>query len=364
MGEMNWSQLLRPELAEFSAYVPVAGNFPVRLDANEAPSLMSDDARRRMTEVVAGIAWERYPDASYEALRAALADYSGVSPQEILAGVGSDELISILLTSLARPRGRDQVPSLVTTTPSFVMYRMTGRLRGTRVVEVPLGPAWELPLASMKTAVEMASPNILFIASPNNPTGNLMAPDALAELIEAAPSSLVIVDEAYVPYAERNQLELYRRYPNVAILRTLSKVGFASLRVGWLIAHPQLVVELDKMRLPYNLPTVSQRLATVAVTELRGELESVIGAVRAERARLGEALGRLPGVSVAPSQANFLWVKLPMDAGKAFDGLCARGVLVRSFHGKGGRLANYLRVTVGSAAENDRFLQALSEVLG
>ena len=215
---------------------------------------MSPGARARLAEVAAGISYERYPDASVEKLRAALANHCQVNANEVLVGVGSDEVIALMLSALSRPRAGADAPVVLTTTPSFVMYAMSARMRAQRVLEVPLGADWDLATPSLLAALRVAEPGLVFIASPNNPTGNKMSLDRLVTLIEAVPRSLVVVDEAYIDYSDVNQLELYRRYPNVAVLRTLSKVGFAALRVGWLLAAPELVQELE---VPYRIVNVA-----------------------------------------------------------------------------------------------------------
>lgn len=358
----HFSDILCPALAELSSYTPVHGDFPVRLDANEAPELLSAAAKQRLAEAAARVTWERYPDATAEHLRTALSQYSGVTPEEVLVGDGSDEIISMLLTALSRPRERSDSALVLTTTPTFVMYRMSARVREQRVLEVPLDAHWDLSLESMLRGVEMHPPNLIFIATPNNPTGNLVDRERLERVIQAAPRSLVVIDEAYIPYSDRDHLELYRRYENVAVMRTLSKVGFAALRVGWLIARPNLVREIDKVRLPYNMNTPAQALGALAVTELAPEIRSIVEYVVAERGRVSAELSALPGVQVTPSQANFLWFRSERPAAELFQGLQERGVLVRSFHSRGGRLANQLRVTIGKREENDRFLAGLREL--
>ena len=354
--------LLRPELAELRAYVPEPGQFAVRLDANEAPPLLSERARARLAEVAAQTAWERYPDATAQALREAVAEQCAVTPEEVLVGVGSDELISLLMTALGVARTAAPVATVLTTTPTFVMYRLSARVRGMRVVEVPLDEQWDLPIASLLRGLELSQPNLVFIASPNNPTGNLMSRDLLRQVIEAARGALVVVDEAYVDYAASDQLELLRDYEHVVVLRTLSKIGFASLRIGWLLARPELINELNKARLPYNVNAPSQRLGTLVLTELRAELQKTIRYVVQERERLVRELDLMTGLEAAPSDANFLWLRTERPAGEVFDALASRGILVRSFHARGGRLGNQIRVTVGSRSENDAFLAALREV--
>jgi histidinol-phosphate aminotransferase len=356
------ADLLRPELSEITPYVPHPGEYAVRLDANEAPPLLSTAARARLAEAAAELAGERYPDAQAEALRAALAARTGVSAAEILVGVGSDEIITMLLTAFAQPRERMQAPVVLTTTPTFVMYAMSAKVRGQRVLEVPLDANWDLASTSLGAAVRMAEPSLVFLASPNNPTGNQFSLSRLTELIEAVPRSLVVVDEAYVDYSEQNQLELYRRFENVAILRTLSKIGFAGLRVGWLVARAELIREIDKVRQPYNMSSLSQRLGALAVTELAPEIAGIVSYVVRERARVVSALSELPRVQVTPSQANFLWVQTERPAVEVFEGLKERGVLMRSFHARGGRLAHQLRVTIGTSAENDAFLAAFRDL--
>jgi histidinol-phosphate aminotransferase len=355
--------LLRPELSELSAYTPHPGDYPVRLDANEAPDLLSDAARARLSEVAAATAWQRYPDAGIELLRSALAARTGVSPAEILVGAGSDELITLLLTALSRPRERTPTPIVLTITPTFVMYAMSAKVRGQRVLEVPLDANWDLAITSLLAATRVAEPNLVFIASPNNPTGNKMSPERLISLIEGMPRSLIVIDEAYVDYSDSDQLDLYRRFENVAILRTLSKIGFAALRVGWLVARAELVREIDKVRPPYNVPSMSQRLGTLAVTELAPELQRIVSQVVGERARLLSELSSFPGIQVSPSQANFLWIQTERPAAEVFAGLAAKGILVRSFHPRGGRLSHQLRVTVGTPQENDAFLSAFRALI-
>jgi histidinol-phosphate aminotransferase len=361
MSESRFASLLRPDIADLFAYEPRAGTFDVRLDANKCPPLLSVEAVAELGRAMLPLSYGRYPDARMKELRKAIADHCACSPDEVLPGVGSDEVIATLLTALDRPQGRNPSPTIVTPTPTFVMYRQSARTRGFKVVEVPLDANWDLDVASMRAAIGLMKPNVVFIATPNNPTSNMVSLDRLEAVIDAAPESLVVVDEAYVDFAPRAQLHL-RSHPNVAVLRTLSKVGFAALRVGWLLAPPDLVRELDKVRQPYNLPEPSQRGATFVLRELGGEIARVRDLVIAERARLAGALEKL-GFRVTPSDANFLWAEAPVPAGELMEKLAERGVLVRSFHAAGGRLAKRLRITVGLPAEGDRLLEELGRCL-
>jgi histidinol-phosphate aminotransferase len=350
--------LLRSELADISAYHPHPGDYAVRLDANEAPDFWSEAARARLGAASVAASPSRYPDTRALELKEAIAKRVGARTEELMVGVGSDEVIALLLTALDRPRERGRPPTMVTITPSFVMYRISSRVRGFSPVEVPLDASWQLPVASMVRAVEAADPNLVFLPSPNNPTGNAFPEEDVRRVVEAAPRALVVLDEAYAAYSSVGLSALFDTYPNVALLGTLSKIGLAALRVGWLRGNPSLVAEIDKVRQPYNMPAVCQRMATVALTELSGEIDAAVALVRRERARLTEELTGL-GFVVTPSEANFLWVKTPVPAGELFVSLGEKGVLVRSFHDRGGRLGSQLRVTVGTPAENDRFLEAV-----
>ncbi|APR79488.1 Histidinol-phosphate aminotransferase [Minicystis rosea] len=360
MSESRFAPLLRTDLAELHSYEPRPGTFAVRLDANESPPLLSPEAAAELARAMVPESYNRYPDARTTALREAIAEHAGASPDEILVGTGSDEVIALLLTALDRPQGKNPAPTLLVPTPTFVMYRQSARARGFKVVEVPLDATWDLEVSSMRTAIEIMRPNVIFIATPNNPTSRLVSLDRLEAVITAAPDALVIVDEAYVDFASRTQIDLRKKHPNVAVLRTLSKIGFAALRVGWLIAPAELVRELDKVRQPYNVPVPSQRGATFVLRELRDEMARMRAEVIAERARLAEGLEKL-GFAVTPSDANFLWTEAPRPANELVEALAARGVLVKGYGASGGRLLRRMRITVGLPAENDRLLYEIAQ---
>jgi histidinol-phosphate aminotransferase len=357
-----WSPLLRPELAELKAYVPAEpSGIRARLDANEAPSHPSGRIREIVSRAVDRTALERYPDARARALKAAIAERTGARPEELLVGTGSDELIAILLTALAKPRERASKAAVLMPTPTFVMYRVTSRAHGMQPLEVPLDPAWDLDVRAMKRAIEMMQPNVVFVASPNNPTGNRVSDARLIELIEAAGDALVVVDEAYIDYAGESLRGWRSRFPNLGILRTLSKVGLAALRVGWFEADEELIHEVDKVRQPYNVSATSQAAAAAVLMEGWSEVREQVKAVVRERERVAEALRANGGFDVTPSDANFLWVQTQRPAVDVYAELVSDGVLVRSFHAAGGRLAHRLRVTIGSPAENDRLLEVLTK---
>lgn len=359
MSESRFAPLLRADLGDLRSYEPRAGVFEVCLDANEGPPLLSAEAAAELSRAITPPVYSRYPDGRAMELRRVIAERCEATVDEVLVGDGSDEVLALLLTALDRPRPRCSAPSMVTLSPTFVMYRQSARARGFIVVDVPLDRAWDLDVDAMRTAIDVARPNLIFIASPNSPTGRLASLDRLEAVIAAAPDALVVIDEAYVDFAPRAQLQLRRAYPNVAILRTLSKIGFASLRVGWLLGPPELVREVDKVRLPYNLPEPSQRGGVFVLRMLGDEVARMRAVVVAERSRLAEGLTAL-GFGVTPSDANFLWVEAPGPAGELHAALAARGVLVKSYHASGGRLGRRMRITVGLPGENDRLLEEIA----
>jgi histidinol-phosphate aminotransferase len=359
-----WAAALRPELEGLRAYVPeVPAGIRVKLDANEAPPMASPAAREAVLAAIARVPLERYPDPTAAELKAAIGARGGARPDEILCGAGSDEVIALLVNALARPRGRSPQAVVLAPSPTFVMYKITAQGHGQKCVEVPLDAAWDLDERAMTMAIEMMTPNLVFVATPNNPTGNAMTEARLTALARAARDAVVVVDEAYADYSGGSLRRLRAEHPNVAILRTVSKLGLAALRVGWLEADAALVRELDKTRQPFNLSATSQAAVTAALTDAWTEVSEHVAGIVRERARTTAELERLPGVSVTPSAANFLWIRTAKPAGEVRDALIARGVLVRSFHHARGRLEHQLRVSIGSASDNDTFLEALREVL-
>jgi histidinol-phosphate aminotransferase len=359
----DWTTLLRPELGELAAYVPAApSGVRAKLDANEAPPNPSEPLREAVARAVGRTALERYPDARAVELKTRIAERTGARVEDLLVGTGSDEVISLLLTAFARPRQGAPQPVVLAVTPTFVMYRVTSRGHGHKVIEVPLDASWDLDVGGMRRAIELARPSVVFVASPNNPTGNRMSEDRVEALLAAAGDALVVLDEAYVDYAGPSLRTSRARHERLAILRTLSKLGLAALRVGWLEADEGLVREVDKVRQPFNVSATSQAAAAAVLAEAWGEVTAHVARVVAERERLAAAVRAMPGFSVTESAANFLWVETPGPAAATYESLLARGVLVRSFHASGGRLARRLRVTVGTPAENDAFLEALVAV--
>ena len=354
--------LLRPELADLKAYVPHdPPGIEVKLDANEAPPPRSAAIREAVGRAVASLPLERYPDPRALRLKEAIGRRTGARPRDLLVGTGSDEVISLLVNALARPRARNTQGVVLCCTPTFVMYRITARAHGLKPVEVPLDAAWDLDAAMMGRAIAMMQPNVVFVASPNNPTGNRVSDARLEQVADAAREALVVIDEAYVDYAGpgASRRELRATRPHVAVLRTLSKVGLAALRIGWIEADEALLDEVDKVRQPFNVSATSQAAAAAVLEEAWDDVQAEVATVVAARDRLAREIAALEGFSVTPSAANFLWVKTPAPAEEAFQHLVRDGILVRSFHASGGRLGSQLRITVGTDSQHERLLDSL-----
>lgn len=358
---MTLRDALRPELGELRAYHVPTPPAPgvAKLDANESPWPLGEGARRRLADRLAAIPLERYPDARATDLRAAIAATLACHGDELVIGCGSDEVISLLCTALSRPRIGQTRASVLYPTPTFVMFRVTALGHGLHPVEVPLAADLQLDVPAMRAAIERERPRIVFLATPNNPTGAAYRDDDLRAVIAAADDSLVVIDEAYAAFAGRSLSAWCDTHANVALLGTLSKIGLAGARVGWARLPRGLACEVDKVRQPFNLPALSQVAATLALTELREEFAAHVAAIIAERNRLARALPELRGLRVFPTDANFFFVKPERDAEQVASSLAARDVWVRTFPAHGA-----LRMTVGTPDENDRLLTALYESLG
>ena len=351
----NPAALARPRIRDISAYHVEQTSCDVILDANESPYPPPPELHERLMVVMAGTMLNRYPDMEVTLLRRSLARKEGVDESEILPSNGSDEAIQALIAALCDPGDRVLTPS-----PTFSMYRVIANYLNVDCVETPLANDWSLDVDQMVKDIARTQPKIVFIAAPNNPTGARYPDEAVRAIIEASPGA-VVVDEAYIDYAARPYGLLFRDRPNVLILRTLSKVGFAALRLGYLMGDRRLLAEVNKTRLPYNINSVTQAVAAEAVNSW-GLLEPSFKAVVAERERMAARLASMPGVSPFPSQANFILMRIAGDVEGAFASLLRAGVRVRWFKGVA-RLDDCLRVTVGTARENDRFLAALEAAL-
>jgi histidinol-phosphate aminotransferase len=349
-------ELIRPELLALKPYHVADAEGMVKLDAMENPYALPEDLRRALADRLARVELNRYPEPTGRLLRARLAEKMAVPEgMQLLLGNGSDDLIQIVTLTLARPGAAVLFPE-----PTFAMYRVNAVLSGMRPVGVPLREDLSFDARAFVERVKAEQPALVYLAYPNNPTGVLYDEAAVLEVLRAA-EGLVVLDEAYHAFAKRSLMPRLAEFPNLVVMRTISKLGFAGIRLGYLAARPEWVGEFNKLRQAYNVNALTQAVALFALEHFE-RFEEQAERILAERAPLATALTQFPGVTVFPSQANFLLVRVP-DAARAYEGLRRQGVLVRNFHGAHPRLAQCLRITVGTPEENRILLRALKEVL-
>jgi histidinol-phosphate aminotransferase len=351
-------RLIRPEIRALKAYhVPDAVGF-VKLDAMENPYALPEALKDAWLERLRDVPINRYPDPSAAALRTKLKQVLGMpAGMEVMLGNGSDELIQLIAMGVARPGAVVLAP-----TPTFVMYEMIATFVGMQFVGVPLGADFALDREEMLSAIRTHQPAVVFLAYPNNPTGNLFDEAAIEAILRAAPG-LVVVDEAYHAFAEKSFMDRLGQYDNLLVMRTLSKQGLAGLRLGILAGDPAWLNEFDKLRLPYNINSLTQASAAFAL-EHKVVLDEQAAQLRAARAALTQALQALPGLRVWPSAANFILFRCDArPATGVFESLRRQRVLIKNLDRPGSPLAGCLRVTVGTPDENTRFLAALREAL-
>lgn len=349
---------IRPELRALAPYAVADAGGMVKLDAMENPYPWPQDLQAALQERLAAVAINRYPDPAGAALKERLRAAMGIgAEQAILLGNGSDELIQMLAMAVAQPGRRVMAPE-----PSFVMYRLIADFVGLGYQGVPLLSDFQLDIDNMLNFIEAEQPALLFLAYPNNPTGNAWYREDIEYLLEAC-RGIVVVDEAYAPFAADSFLKDLGRCANLLVLRTVSKMGLAGLRLGYLVGPPAIINELNKLRLPYNINSLTQAAAELAL-EHKPLFDAQAEMIRQERARLWQALQAIQGITPFPSQANFILFRTPAGTGaQVFAGLREAGILIKNLSGQGGPLTDCLRVTVGTPAENSQFLQALQTVL-
>ena len=344
----------RPSIETLAAYQPgeqpAAGDEVVKLNTNENPYPPSARAMAALQEVPPD-ALRLYPRPFADEFRAGAAAVLGLDPDWIVVGNGSDDLLTMLFRAVAGAGRPVAYP-----VPTYVLYRTLARIQEAPTVEVPFDDAYRLPLDGLAAA----GAALTLVASPNSPSGNQM-PNADLETLAGRTPGVLVVDEAYAAFAAGDALALTRRCENVVVLRTLSKShSLAGLRLGFAVARPPLLAGLLKVKDSYNVDAVSARVGAAAIRDT-AHVRANVERVRVSRAGLARALTAL-GCRVWPSEANFLLVRPPQgDARAVYEGLKARGILVRYFAEP--RLADRLRITVGTEPQNERLVGALRELL-
>ena len=348
------TNLLREGLDKLVPYDAHLYPDAIKLDANENPYPFPAELASRIGEMAAGELLSRYPDSDAVQLRKELAEYTGVTPEQIMVGNGSDELIlNILLTYGTGGR-------VLITNPTFSMYKIHSLIAGARPIMVPRRADFSVDVPALVCYAGQPESRLAIICSPNNPTGNSSTLEEIESVLQQV-SCLVVVDQAYLEFGGADCVELLNRYPNLIILRTFSKAfALAGLRVGYMLAHPDVLRQIKKVKQPYNMNSFSQAAARV-VLEQRELFKQQIADILEQRKEVYQALQGITGVTVYPSDTNYLLFRTNYDSKVIYQGLLDRGVLIRKLGGP--ELPGFLRVSIGTPAENEKFLQELSNVL-
>jgi histidinol-phosphate aminotransferase len=350
---------IRQDLKSMHAYAIQDSRGLIKLDAMENPFRLPAELQRELGERLGRVAINRYPVQSTADVVAALSKYVELPAGcKMILGNGSDELIDMLSVACDVPGA-----TLVAPVPGFVMYQLSAQLRGLNFVGVPLTAGFELDEAAMLAAIEEHRPALTYIAYPNNPTANLFDERIVERIVETVgrQQGLVVFDEAYQPFSSRSWMPQLAVHEHVLVMRTLSKFGLAGVRLGYLCGRAALIDEVDKVRPPYNVSVLNAE-TTLFALEHADEYARQAALLRSERARMSVRLATLGGVTVFPSEANMILVRVP-DAKRCFEGIKSRGVLIKHIAGLHPLLANCLRLTVGSPEENDALIQALKASL-
>jgi histidinol-phosphate aminotransferase len=346
------TRLIKPQVRKLSAYHIDETPCRIKLDAMENPFPLPGIMRRDVSLALDGASVNRYPDPSGKELKKAIAGLWGMDPERMILGNGSDELIQTIILAFGGP--------VLIPVPTFAMYEITSRALCQDFVTVPLGKNFTLDADKMLKKAQEAKAKVIFLACPNNPTGNRFSDDAVRKILDKA-NAAVVIDEAYFSFSGKTWLPLLNRYPGMIILRTLSKIGFAGLRVGVLTASSAIIGELNKIRLPYNINTLSQA-AAVAALKHKDMVERQISLLISERENLYNALSQMQGITAYPSETNFILFRTSTDAASIYMKLKQAGILVKNLN-KPGPLKNCLRVTIGTPEENREFLKTLKAIL-
>jgi histidinol-phosphate aminotransferase len=346
------TRLVRPEVRALAAYHVDETSVRIKLDAMENPFPLPEAIRRELATSVKNARVNLYPDPSAKDLKKAIASLWKMKPEQMILGNGSDELIQAIILAFGGPV---LVPS-----PTFAMYEITSRALAQEVVTIPLDRNFDLDGDLLLKKAKERKAKVIFLACPNNPTGNRFTDKEVRTVLDHADAA-VVIDEAYYSFSGKTYLPLLKKYPNMIILRTLSKIGFAGLRVGVLTASHAIVDELNKIRLPYNINSLSQVVAKTAL-EHKNVINRQISLLISEREKLYNALSLLRGITAYPSETNFIMIRTAMDATAVHGKLKKSGILIKNLS-KPGPLKNCLRVTIGTPEENKAFTAQLKRAI-
>ena len=355
--KINIQKMVKKNIRELEAYKPEEILCPIRMEANENPFTINSSLKERVLESISKIPLNRYPDSLATDLRELISTKSVIKPENIIVGNGSDELIQMLITAFCEKEDKVLFP-----VPTFSMFGIIAKSFEVNTIEIPLDSEWDIDLPEIKKYCEKYLPKIIFLSTPNNPTGNCFSEKKILDIIEKT-SSLVVIDEAYADFCGKTFIDQLKQSENLIILKTLSKIGMAGLRVGYLMANKEIINILHKVRLPYNSNSLSQATAKV-ILEDNEIVESQVQQIIKGREFLLEELKKLQdegGITSFPSKANFIQFKTEKEADAIHRKLTEEGILIRNLNSEG-PLKNYLRVTVGRPEENNAFIKALKKV--
>lgn len=351
----NW---IRPEIEALSAYhVPDSSGY-IKLDAMENPYRWSEALTEKWLDLVKQSELNRYPDPAAQALKSRIYHSLNIPhTTELILGNGSDELIQMIMMAIS---SSDR--TVISVEPSFVMYQMIATFVGMPYVAVPLKKDFSLDADEMLSAIKRHQPALIFIAYPNNPTGNLFDEQVIDRIISST-DALVVVDEAYYAFADKTYVDKLDRYDNLLVMRTVSKMGLAGLRLGYLAGAKNLIDEIDKVRLPYNINVLTQLSVEFALEHIDG-LNAQTNQIKKDRESLVLEMKAIDGIEVYPTQANFILFRCQQKAANdVFASLKQQKVLIKNLSRASASLKDCLRVTVGLPEENEKFLLALKIAL-
>jgi len=352
------STVIRPEIQALTAYKVADASGYIKLDAMENPYTWPEEIKNEWLEIMRVAEINRYPDPDAKSLCHTLKQYNKIPEQSgLLLGNGSDEIIQLLLMALPADS------TVMAPEPSFIMYRQIAHCLGLNYQGLPLlADNFEIDLAVTLAAIKDKQPEIIFLAYPNNPTGNLFASDSIKEIIKHA-TGLVIIDEAYAPFTDFSFIAQLPKHNNLLVMRTVSKLGLAGLRLGFIAGNQAIINELNKVRLPYNINTLTQCSTEFALTHPEMFAEQT-KAICDERARMFLQLSTLKGIQPCPSAANFILFRTEQDqATPIFNALKKQNILIKNLSPQKGLLRDCLRVTIGKPEENNAFIKALKKTL-
>ncbi|HYA14802.1 MAG TPA: histidinol-phosphate transaminase [Syntrophales bacterium] len=352
---MDLKTLIRKEVLAQTGYRVDTTSCRIKMDAMENPFTIPPFLKEKLLEEMKKVSLNRYPEPGAPILRKRFAQHYGVDADMIMIGNGSDELIQTLCSAVI-----DSSSTVIVPLPTFVMYQIIAINTGHKVIEVPLDRSYDLDLDAMLAQIAGKSSVLTFLSYPNNPTGNCFSVEKMTTIMEKS-QGIVVVDEAYGIFSGKTLLPLLKKYDNLVILKTLSKVGLAGIRIGFLIGSPSLILELDKVRLPYNINALSQVAAGFYLDHMdifAGQTEEIVQ----RREELLNKLKKINGIKPYSSQANFIFFSCDFDTDRVYRNLIKEGVLIKNLNSPG-VLTNCMRVTVGTREETNEFLKALKKVL-